>query len=1076
MSRIYQGGGSDRRYKGRTRDASFQPYQVASNEKELRQQGQQVLDNLRTQERERQRADQAYNLQQASGARAAELNLRAEQSADAAMFQLTQNAERFALQRVQLGEQQLLKKTSLEGQQALANDLLAQKQGLQTGLLQQSQLAQRGELDRKQGLETTQLKSNQQLNRNLLGAKQALETLQTTENLGRQQLQLMQRQNLGMSQLGQRQAQAYEFQIANTELGIAMRAQEANQALDRQYLQTQQVLEQSALAKQRAGVNALLSFADIALKSAELGFQYKEQKDREAEAEAKQQQEAAMYYEWLYTDDASVIQSDGSVNPVVQQESVLQDSEISYESGVQVVSQGNPVIAEEIRQPEADATMNRQLRKLDVAEAGMSFKPQLFDLVNDPNFAIQGPNGPITLTSARSRGELQMVVMGAAKELTTQYNLPGKDQHAVLVAYGKQVRAAVNEVVQQYGAQMAQANKSERYESGISAGSSLLMAGDAQAGWNEALTAAQTSGNFMGKSQREINTATLKDLMSRLPDNRLADLKTVRKNKNQKGTEFGNDRFYNDMIDDEIRSRRNEIVSEADSIQDFNNLQVDEITDRMNQQLLFATDGEAGDIRAQAISDLQAIGSPEAIDEITSLRKAGLNLNQNTFLDLVEGFESGEPPTQEQISTAYRYGYISNTQFNNLKNRGETGDVISRKISEAGIDSSDKLAYSVIYEAMQRHPASLQVDVSELKSRAKVFAANLSPDIDREIRQFVVGNPDATQGQIQQEVGKILNKYSSQMDSGESPRLTYSREEGWDFKFNLDRPAPLQVRKNPYTGQIHKIYTGFNATQIPTTASPVDLILSRDELLADVKVLQEGGENYSARTRVAAQRLGMQPWELIKKQVFAHGFPSIDSLSNKPVSFNPDGPGIDPGVMQALNVLGKYESDTVGKFNAVNQIGRDGGTRTEGYSGDIRNMSQHGGRALIDMSISDIMALQARQPISDSQWISEGRLHAVGRYQFIGSTLAAVVKQTGIDPNLKFTPEVQNYLAAYLLQSSRSGIAQWVGPNSYATTAERAVVAQQRQRLQHAYRILRNPNSGPIQRQRAERIIGNPFS
>ena len=41
---------------------------------------------------------------------------------------------------------------------------------------------------------------------------------------------------------------------------------------------------------------------------------------------------------------------------------------------------------------------------------------------------------------------------------------------------------------------------------------------------------------------------------------------------------------------------------------------------------------------------------------------------------------------------------------------------------------------------------------------------------------------------------------------------------------------------------------------------------------------------------------------------------------------------------QALDVLGKYESDGVGGYNAVNQIGIKNGRGVLGYSGDYRNL------------------------------------------------------------------------------------------------------------------------------------------
>ena len=143
----------------------------------------------------------------------------------------------------------------------------------------------------------------------------------------------------------------------------------------------------------------------------------------------------------------------------------------------------------------------------------------------------------------------------------------------------------------------------------------------------------------------------------------------------------------------------------------------------------------------------------------------------------------------------------------------------------------------------------------------------------------------------------------------------------------------------------------------------------------------------------------------------------------------------------ALNVLAKYESGAAG-YNAVNQIGVAGGRGVLGFSGDFRKMRQHGGKALTDMTVGEVMALQADNNMSNDEWIASGRLHAVGKYQFIGPTLAAWVRRIGIPPETPFSPEVQDLLALTYMQSA--GIGPWVGPSDYATPEERALIERAR--------------------------------
>jgi murein DD-endopeptidase MepM/ murein hydrolase activator NlpD len=146
---------------------------------------------------------------------------------------------------------------------------------------------------------------------------------------------------------------------------------------------------------------------------------------------------------------------------------------------------------------------------------------------------------------------------------------------------------------------------------------------------------------------------------------------------------------------------------------------------------------------------------------------------------------------------------------------------------------------------------------------------------------------------------------------------------------------------------------------------------------------------------------------------------------------------------QALDILSKYESAGAGGYNAVNQIGVRGGRGVLGYSGDFRQMKQHGGRALTDMTVAEIMDLQSRRPgMSNQEWINQGRLHAVGRYQFIGNTLPGVVQRSGIPSNAKFTPEVQDLLALQYMKER--GIGAWVGPADKATREERSIIERAR--------------------------------
>ena len=157
-----------------------------------------------------------------------------------------------------------------------------------------------------------------------------------------------------------------------------------------------------------------------------------------------------------------------------------------------------------------------------------------------------------------------------------------------------------------------------------------------------------------------------------------------------------------------------------------------------------------------------------------------------------------------------------------------------------------------------------------------------------------------------------------------------------------------------------------------------------------------------------------------------------------------------PILKRAADIVSNYESAGSGGYNAVNQGGEAGGTKIPAgfYSGDFRKMPQHGGRDLTSLTIGEIMDLQADpggSRMSNAEWVKQGKLHAVGRYQFIGSTLKGLVQRLGIPRNAKFTPELQDRLFLSLLKSG--GLGQWIGPARYATAEEKALINQARAQL-----------------------------
>lgn len=144
--------------------------------------------------------------------------------------------------------------------------------------------------------------------------------------------------------------------------------------------------------------------------------------------------------------------------------------------------------------------------------------------------------------------------------------------------------------------------------------------------------------------------------------------------------------------------------------------------------------------------------------------------------------------------------------------------------------------------------------------------------------------------------------------------------------------------------------------------------------------------------------------------------------------------------VKARNLIGSVESDTVGGYDAVNQYGEAGGTKTGAdkgfYSGPFSQMTQHGGRKLTELTVAEVLALQFDdRSMTNEEWRDAGKLHAVGRYQFVGNTLPGLVERAGIDPNTTlYNEETQDKLFMILLRER--GHKAWVGA-SKLSQAER---------------------------------------
>ncbi len=114
-------------------------------------------------------------------------------------------------------------------------------------------------------------------------------------------------------------------------------------------------------------------------------------------------------------------------------------------------------------------------------------------------------------------------------------------------------------------------------------------------------------------------------------------------------------------------------------------------------------------------------------------------------------------------------------------------------------------------------------------------------------------------------------------------------------------------------------------------------------------------------------------------------------------------------------------------YDAFNQGGAEGGTKVLGKSGSHKETY---GTSLSDMTLGQIFHKQntKQRGMSLDEHYKSGGLHAVGRYQFIGSTLQDEVAKMGLSHDTKFTPQVQDDI--FFSHIKRVGnISPWIGPS-----------------------------------------------
>jgi len=836
------------------------------------------------------------------------------------------------------------------------------------------------------------------------------------------------------------------------DIGTEQQVLERKQAIERTVLDAQQRVQRSNMVAQNKTINGLISLSGTLAEGIgnHLKFQA-EQDDLQAQIDAA--------FPEMPPGGYSI---ENMAPTAVAQDQQFGLSQQAAATATIDVADGDPGMQSELQRPAVKAGIARNVSRTNAYQATAGFDGYLDSFMSSRDIVIKRPDGSeFTPATASSRADMEAAIGFALSNYRSKIGVNGMSRETIVRSLLPRINASVNSFRRTRGALIDQE---------VAAAAEATAKGLAFAGLNSTDTfgnggevspaqlLADTVNSFVGVGGRGMVQAGTDGI------NAFVDA-AILQNKDPgiidqilnseipgTGTKYKDHPVYAmQLMDAKKKILDGQRTSEKNAR-----------TDRG-----YALD----DLKAERAQALEAAGAdPDKIREV-----------EKSFIDRARGI--GGLNAQKFIQEIQSGGLTDSVTAYNLllEDPGLDAQAVEEAIDMGVVSKPEQIAElrrrvdpdaKRVQDEVKKYKTDIKGIANDLLKQAQpdiIINAAGDPDggaavrldlqirINREFENFIRLNPDAKPGQISDELRDIKRRISDEIARDEQA----AKDAGKTYQYvptgnpNLAVTLKRKRHVDPQNGNYRmardlrglttrelaeavKSLSEFNVGENGTN-NDID---STDDIILKYSDLKEAGDLWAAggatnvpqRVKVLAEALKQSPGEFLQNQFKAYGSPrdlKVERDAQLKQGLSPMSDA-DPIETKALDVIGKYESDGVGGYNAVNQYGDRGGHGTGSqlgmYSGDIRNMRQHQGRPLTDFTVQEIMDLQARNSMSNQEWRDAGRLHAVGRYQFIGSTLASIVQQTGLDTSAKFTPQLQDALALYLLRSSSNGIGQWIGP------------------------------------------------
>lgn len=862
-------------------------------------------------------------------------------------------------------------------------------------------------------------------------------------------------------------------QVANVNREIQI--QQRDQQMESTVLKAQQGVAKANMSATSTAVKGLLSLSQTALK-----FMDDEHKRQEEETNYNNQVEA----EFNGPEDGYSL---GELSPKAEQAALgaieFNEKQIAIGVATNEAAEGDEVVSHELQLPAMKQGNAVNVQRQNAYQASKSVGVFLNEFM-DSDVTITRPDGTtFTPKTAETEADLRAATAIAKREFGRSAGIEGMNRAAVQRNLIPATTRASQAIIRDRGKQIRDAQEQTALDNVNGTIIDGVLAGENPSTlYEEAFSGLVGVG---GRSKGEASKDALSGVLAAIvEDGSMADFEELKKLKLATGHVLGKgvtgkmirdaeDQFLDNVHNNNVRRDR----VNTETLNGYKE-------DRFRELMEAGSDPEK--IRAveeKYIGLAQELGGKNALTFEKEILKGGTS-DSTVAYDLMKDQAVAGDLDQDDVRDAFEAGVLSSTQTAELKKIvGDEDAELKAKVKPfepeikrlaKGVTTEGFGASTNLMGGSKDENASIEADITRTITNRVTEFVRLNPDIDpgkvsehaQRVRDDVLKDIKEQKAAAQEKGVKYNYQYSGTTSLNKALQLRYP-------DVNTGREVRDLTSLSTYDLQ----QAGFNNTDTrrdndinPTS----DRILGVKELQQFADLYRQGGEAaLPDRVKVVAGAVGnMNPRVLLEQQGQAYGI----NVDLKSYIQEQQAKGLDPAALpkadsieqRALDVIGTYESDSVGGYDAVNQYGGEGGHTTGSemgmHSGRFSEMPQHGGRQLTSMSLQEIMDLQEDTAgMSNDEWRDSGRLHAVGRYQFIGSTFKSIVDQSGIDPNTKFTPEVQDAMALYLLRTATGGIGQWVGPSTHATMDEKEIV--------RAARLLESGNASKAQLVRIARMF-----